>query len=67
VFVPPKKKIKKKKRVFTLGIEPKTNGLLDQRSTNWAMRTDAYGTAGVDWNLEGKACIGLLYPTSALS
>ena len=28
------KEKKKEKKVVTLGIEPKTNGLLDQRSTN---------------------------------
>ena len=27
-----------KKNLGTMGIEPMTNGLLDQRSTDWAMR-----------------------------
>ena len=31
----------------TMGIEPMTNGLLDQRSTDWAMRPDKYWSAAL--------------------
>ena len=44
----------KEKKVVTLGIEPKTNGLLDQRSTNWATRPGYWeyrGSSGITTKL----------------
>ena len=40
--------------MVTLGIEPKTNGLLDQRSTNWATRPDNCNPYDVGWFLDRR-------------
>ena len=42
----------KKKKVGTMGIEPMTNGLLDQRSTDWAMRPVWLSANGVSVTLK---------------
>ena len=46
---------KKKKHMGTMGIEPMTNGLLDQRSTDWAMRPHCGGVSTKNKaHLQGK-------------